>query len=171
MPAPELTSTALAVAVARSRVRHPDGTPPPPYGCRWCGIHPADHRARRTTGAGLHTWEQPTPAQLLARMRARRTARAEARRLAAVEAAFVRAAGLAGPAERRRRTRAAAQRACTTCEYFLPAMPAEEQCNTDGCGCTGYPAACDIHAAPAGAALPLTGCPRWQAPLTHGGRP
>jgi hypothetical protein len=39
-------------------------------------------------------------------MRARRAARAEARRLAAVEVAFTRAAGLVGPAERRRRARA-----------------------------------------------------------------
>lgn len=90
-------------------VRHPDGTPPLPFGCRWCGIHPAEHRARRTAAAGLHTWERPTRAQVLARMRARRAARAEARHLAAVETAFSRAAGLVGPSERRRRKRGAAQ--------------------------------------------------------------
>ncbi|MER7835290.1 hypothetical protein ABTY98_05105 [Streptomyces sp. NPDC096040] len=89
------------------QVRHPDGTPPTPYGCRWCGIDPAEHRARRTAAAGLHTWARPTRAQILARMRARRAARAEARRLAAVLVAFERGAGLVGPAERRRRERAA----------------------------------------------------------------
>ncbi|MFK0063416.1 hypothetical protein ACIQTN_29825 [Streptomyces werraensis] len=86
-------------------VRHPDGTPPPPFGCRWCGIHPAEHRARRTAAAGLHTWERPTDAQILARMRARRVARVEARHLAAALVAFERGAGLVGPAERRRRRR------------------------------------------------------------------
>ncbi|MGW4731773.1 hypothetical protein ACWEQC_21865 [Streptomyces shenzhenensis] len=50
---------------------------------------------------------------------------------------------------------------CSTCEHYLPASPAEEQCNPDGCGCTGYPAACDIQAAPAGATFPITNCPRW----------
>ncbi|MDI9836225.1 hypothetical protein [Streptomyces sp. KAU_LT] len=87
-------------------VRHPDGTPPPPFGCRWCGIHPAEHRARRTAAAGLHTWERPTDAQILARMRARRVARVEARHVAAALVEFERAAGLVGPAERRRRERA-----------------------------------------------------------------
>ncbi|WP_411092243.1 hypothetical protein [Streptomyces sp. 049-1] len=145
------------------RVRHPDGTPPHPYGCRWCGIDPAEHRKRRTAAAGLHTWQRPTNAQILARMRARRVARVEARRLAAVETAFSRAAGLVGPAERRRRERAAARTGCLTCTHFLPAIAPEAPCNPDGCGCTGYPAACDISAAPAGAALPLVGCPRWEA--------
>lgn len=144
------------------QVRHPDGTPPPPYGCRWCGIDRAEHRARRTAAAGLHVWERPTRAQILARMRARRAARAEARRLAAIETVFSRAAGLVGPAERRRK-RVAARRSCLTCEHFLPAAPPEEPCNPEGCGCTGYPAACEIYAAPAGVALPLVGCPRWEA--------
>ncbi|MFJ4627108.1 hypothetical protein [Streptomyces sp. NPDC088847] len=89
-------------------VRHPDGTPPTPFGCRWCGIAPDEHRGRRTAAAGLHTWQHPTRAQILARMLARRSARAEARRLAQVETAFSRAAGLVGPAERRRRERATA---------------------------------------------------------------
>lgn len=56
-----------------------------------------------------------------------------------------------------------ARRDCTTCEHHLPAMPAEQQCNPDGCGCTGYPEACDIHAAPAGAVFPISNCPSWQA--------
>ncbi|WP_327594633.1 hypothetical protein [Streptomyces chartreusis] len=144
-------------------VRHPDGTPPPPFGCRWCGIHPAEHRKRRTAAAGLHTWQRPTNAQILARMHARRVARVEARHLAAALVAFSRGAGLVGPAERRRRERAAARLSCTTCEHFLAAMAPEEPCNPDGCGCTGYPPACDISAAPAGTSLPLVGCTRWEA--------
>lgn len=158
-----LPFVAQATDLHHGPIRHPDGTPPPPYGCRWCGYDRAEHRRRRTAAAGLHTWERPTRAQTLARMQARRSARAEARRLAAVATAFGRAAGLVGPAERRRRERAAARRDCTTCEHFLPATPAEEQCNTDGCGCTGYPAACDVSAVPAGTALPLVGCARWEA--------
>ncbi|WP_202548984.1 DUF4326 domain-containing protein [Streptomyces sp. SID8352] len=55
---------------------------------------------------------------------------------------------------------------CLTCEHFLPASPPEEQCNPDGCGCTGYPDACDIHAAPAGATFPIANCPRWQTART-----
>ncbi|MFJ4469513.1 hypothetical protein ACIP2X_18745 [Streptomyces sp. NPDC089424] len=143
-------------------VRHPDGTPPPPNGCRWCGIDRAEHRNRRTAAAGLHTWQAPTPAQVLARMHARRAARAESRRLAAVDTAFSRAAGLVGPAERRRRERAA-RSGCLTCEHFLPATAPEEPCNPDGCGCTGYPAACDVRAVPAGTVLPVVGCTRWEA--------
>jgi hypothetical protein len=145
------------------QVRHPDGTPPAPYGCRWCGIDHAEHRARRTTAAGLHTWARPTNAQILARMRARRTARTQARRLAAVLVAFERGAGLVGPAERRRRARAAARTGCLTCEHYLPAMAPEEPCNPGGCGCTGYAAACDIRAVPAGTLLPLVGCTSWEA--------
>lgn len=57
-------------------------------------------------------------------------------------------------------------RDCTTCEHHLPAMPAEEQCNPDGCGCTGYPEACDVDAAPPGAVFPVSNCPSWQARTT-----
>jgi len=56
-----------------------------------------------------------------------------------------------------------ALRDCTTCEHHLPAMPAEEQCNPDGCGCTGYAEACDVHANPPGATFPIANCPSWQA--------
>lgn len=57
-------------------------------------------------------------------------------------------------------------RDCSTCEHHLPATPAEEQCNPDGCGCTGYPEACDVRAAPAGAVFPISNCPSWQASVT-----
>lgn len=53
-------------------------------------------------------------------------------------------------------------RTCLSCEHYLPAMAPEEPCNPDGCGCTGYPDACDIRAAPAGATFPIADCPAWQ---------
>lgn len=56
-------------------LRWPDGQPPPPFGCRWCGTEPSHHGRRYLSGRGVHGWEQPTEAQILARMRARRNAR------------------------------------------------------------------------------------------------
>ncbi|MFE3378798.1 hypothetical protein [Streptomyces anulatus] len=53
----------------RGPVRWPDGTPPPPYGCRRCGHSAAGH------GWGSHAWERPTNAQILARMKAREKTR------------------------------------------------------------------------------------------------
>ncbi|MEY9840633.1 hypothetical protein [Streptacidiphilus sp. EB103A] len=53
-------------------VRHPDGQPPLPGGCRWCGV---DHFGQWfLPGRGYHAWVQPTQAQIGARMRARRNA-------------------------------------------------------------------------------------------------
>lgn len=72
----------------RGPVRWPDGNPPPPFGCRRCGHDQPRH------GAGVHRWERPTNAQVLARMHARRRARAEERRLAKVLVEFSRAAGI-----------------------------------------------------------------------------
>ncbi|MEH0402922.1 hypothetical protein ACFY7V_03785 [[Kitasatospora] papulosa] len=57
----------------RGPIRWPDGTPPPPFGCRWCGHDPAMH------GMGAHSWERPTDAQMIARMKARQAARQQAR--------------------------------------------------------------------------------------------
>lgn len=54
-------------------IRHQ--TPPNPYRCRWCGIALSDHGCRWVASRGMHAWEQPTRQQILARMRARRTAR------------------------------------------------------------------------------------------------
>jgi len=85
-------------------VRFPDGNPPPPHGCRWCGRPTYQHGARDwMAAAGQHGWTRPTPAQTVARMKARRAARTEARRLAPILTAFERGADLVGPAERRRR--------------------------------------------------------------------
>ncbi|MFF8840535.1 hypothetical protein [Streptomyces sp. NPDC015130] len=64
-----------ATGLSRNPIRYPDGQPPTPYGCRWCGTEQGGHGRRWKPGAGLHVWEQPTDAQILARMRARRTAR------------------------------------------------------------------------------------------------
>lgn len=50
-------------------------TPTTPNGCHHCGI-PLPHGQQFTEAAGLHGWVQPTDAQILARMIARRTATA-----------------------------------------------------------------------------------------------
>ncbi|MEU5498472.1 hypothetical protein [Streptomyces griseofuscus] len=91
--------------LCRGPIRFPDGHPPVPSGCRWCGIPEATHGRSYIASAGTHTWEQPTSAQFLARMHARRTARRYARRMAPILAAFERGADLVGPPERRRRDR------------------------------------------------------------------
>lgn len=48
---------------------------PNPDGCRWCGTARSTHGRRFVASHGVHAWEQPTNAQRLARMRARRAAR------------------------------------------------------------------------------------------------
>jgi hypothetical protein len=52
------------------------GEIPTPDGCRWCGIPQYGHLRRYRDSVGWHQWAQPTVAQRLARMKARR-ARAE----------------------------------------------------------------------------------------------
>lgn len=56
-------------------VRWPDANPPTPYGCRWCGTQRSHHGRQYLIGRGMHSWEQPTEAQIKARMLARRAAR------------------------------------------------------------------------------------------------
>ncbi len=57
-------------------IRWPDGRPPTPFGCRWCGIAQGwDHCRLWTPGKGVHVWQRPTQAQIKARMLARRAAR------------------------------------------------------------------------------------------------
>ncbi|MEU4830715.1 hypothetical protein [Streptosporangium sp. NPDC023615] len=46
--------------------------PPMPLGCRWCGHPPYAHEAASLPHRAHHHWEQPTPAQVRARMAARR---------------------------------------------------------------------------------------------------
>jgi hypothetical protein len=55
------------------RVRHTG--PPNLNGCRWCGIDQRDHMQRWKPPVGWHQHEAPTPAQIKARMLARRAAR------------------------------------------------------------------------------------------------
>jgi hypothetical protein len=123
----------------RGPVRYPDGRPPVPSGCRWCGIEEFIHWSRSSAGVGRHLWTPPTPTQILARMRARRRARIEARRLAAVEVAFSRAADLVGPSERRRRARAAGQMTPT------PAPATPDRCDAMTHNSVGQERFCEIE--------------------------
>ncbi|RIJ10018.1 hypothetical protein DZF97_09925 [Clavibacter nebraskensis] len=52
------------------RVRHPSALTPD--GCRWCGDARSSRGHTYSRAIGGHFWEQPTPPQRLARMRARR---------------------------------------------------------------------------------------------------
>ncbi|WP_372352601.1 hypothetical protein [Streptomyces sp. KL116D] len=70
-----LAPTQVLPATSAVRIRWPDGRPPIPFGCRWCGIEHSGHGRRYHTARGGHSWEQPTQAQILARMKARRAAR------------------------------------------------------------------------------------------------
>ncbi|MCF3960324.1 hypothetical protein [Streptomyces fuscigenes] len=65
--------------LARGPIRYPDGRPPEPSGCRWCG-RPQDTHGLALMRSGVHAWTAPTFAQILARMRARARVRAEAYR-------------------------------------------------------------------------------------------
>jgi hypothetical protein len=47
-----------------------------PGGCGLCGIPRHEHMQRWASPAGWHTWVQPSNDQILARMKARRAARA-----------------------------------------------------------------------------------------------
>lgn len=50
------------------------GRIPSPNACRWCDID-KPHGLQYLPGIGLHQWEQPTQAQIKARMKARRASR------------------------------------------------------------------------------------------------
>lgn len=60
--------------MAHGNIRWPDGQPPAPYGCRWCGAEQRYHGRRSLLGRASHAWEQPTQRQIKARMLARRNA-------------------------------------------------------------------------------------------------
>jgi hypothetical protein len=65
-----------ATGMLHGHIRWPDGRPPTPFGCRWCGIARGwDHCQLWIPGRGFHVWQQPTQAQIKARMLARRNAR------------------------------------------------------------------------------------------------
>lgn len=57
------------------RVRWHADQPPMPLGCRWCGHPPYAHEAASLPHRPHHHWEQPTAAQVHARMNARRRLR------------------------------------------------------------------------------------------------
>lgn len=61
--------------MAHGNVRWPEGQPPTPFGCRWCGTERRFHGRRNLRGRNSHLWTQPTQAQIKARMLARRNAR------------------------------------------------------------------------------------------------
>lgn len=74
-----LVTRDLVTGLRRGTIRYPDGKPPAPYGCRWCGVQQSGHGTRWSAAARLHRWAPPTSAQILARMKARQTARKAAR--------------------------------------------------------------------------------------------
>lgn len=60
----------------RGRIRWPDGKPPTPFGCRWCGYSSDWHGFSMFMPRGRsHGFMRPTNAQIKARMLARRKAR------------------------------------------------------------------------------------------------
>lgn len=63
-----------ATGMVHGYVRWPHGTFPTPYGCRWCGTEMGRHGSLFMPRRGFHRWEQPTQAQIKARMLARRAA-------------------------------------------------------------------------------------------------
>ena len=64
-----------ATGMLHGHIRWPHGTAPTPGGCRWCGLGEYGHMQWWLPGRGFHCWEQPTQAQIKARMVARRNAR------------------------------------------------------------------------------------------------
>lgn len=62
----------------RGLIHFPDGSPPDPSACRWCGQPQGTHGQWWRPGKGYHQYETPTQAQMKARMVARRNARLNA---------------------------------------------------------------------------------------------
>jgi hypothetical protein len=60
--------------LVHGHIRWPHGTTPEPFGCRWCGRERRSHGQLFLPRRGFHKWEQPTQAQIKARMLARRAA-------------------------------------------------------------------------------------------------
>lgn len=66
-----------ATGMRHGGVRWPHGTVPTPFGCRWCGGEQRHHGRRWSLRFEQgHFWVRPTNAQIIARMKARRAARA-----------------------------------------------------------------------------------------------
>lgn len=58
--------------MSSNRIRH--HAPSVPSGCRWCGDEQYHHGLQYVPGNDLHGYVEPTQAQRLARMKARRSA-------------------------------------------------------------------------------------------------
>ena len=67
-----------ATGLRRGPIRFPNGRPPTPFGCRWCGTEQGGHGRRWAASARVHQWARPTDAQILTRMKDRIRARREA---------------------------------------------------------------------------------------------
>ncbi|GLX54465.1 hypothetical protein Shyhy01_74140 [Streptomyces hygroscopicus subsp. hygroscopicus] len=53
-----LVTRAPSTGLRRGPIRFPDGHPPVPSGCRWCGMPEGTHGRRRyIPSAGTHAWE------------------------------------------------------------------------------------------------------------------
>lgn len=65
----------ITTGMLHGHIRFPDGSAPTPFGCRWCGVEQRFHGRRSLRGRNSHRWEQPTQAQIKARMLARRNVR------------------------------------------------------------------------------------------------
>lgn len=64
-----------ATGMLHGHIYFPNGQPPVPSGCRWCGQEQRVHGRHWRPGKGLHWYEQPTPAQIKARMLACRASK------------------------------------------------------------------------------------------------
>ncbi|MFB6961866.1 hypothetical protein ACFCYB_34010 [Streptomyces sp. NPDC056309] len=74
-PMSHLLTVDPGTGLRRSAIRFPDGEPPLPDGCRWCGATFLGHGSKRWAASqGWHRWAEPTEAQTAARQAARKAA-------------------------------------------------------------------------------------------------
>jgi hypothetical protein len=74
-PVNHLTRTDPATGLRHGWIRYPNGNPPAPFGCRWCGTATDEHGGRGPIPGRPHHYAIPTPTQIQLRMIARRRAR------------------------------------------------------------------------------------------------
>lgn len=70
-----LTHTDPRTGMRHGRLRHHDGHPPVPWGCRWCGTATDEHWGGGPIPGRPHQFAIPTVTQIKLRMIARRNAR------------------------------------------------------------------------------------------------
>ncbi|MEV7034608.1 hypothetical protein AB0N99_30805 [Streptomyces sp. NPDC093272] len=68
----------MSTAAIRAKIAARGITFVPPFGCTYCGDEQHHHGEQWTAIIGMHTWMQPTQAEILERMLARRDARLNA---------------------------------------------------------------------------------------------